>query len=90
MLPLTFVKTGDIVKVQKVLGNDESKKHLNDLGFVNGSVVNVISSHNGDIILNIKDSRLAVTKSMADKIMIDIVDEKELLKSKVNSNKQIT
>ncbi|MBR1454051.1 MAG: ferrous iron transport protein A [Lachnospiraceae bacterium] len=90
MLPLTFVKTGDIVKVQKVLGNDESKKHLNDLGFVNGSVVNVISSHNGDIILSIKDSRLAVTKSMADKIMIDIVDEKELLKSKVNSNKQTT
>ena len=83
MLPLTFVKTGDLAKVIKVNGRDNVKKHLADLGFVDGTIVNVISSHDGDIILNVKDSRLAVTKEMADKIMIELVDRKDLLKAKV-------
>lgn len=80
MLPLTFVKTGDIAKVIKVSGKDVVKKHLSDLGFVDGTIVNVISSHDGDIILNVKDSRLAVTREMADKIMIELVDRKDLVK----------
>lgn len=83
MLPLTFVKTGDLAKVVKVSGRDNVKKHLADLGFVDGTIVNVISSHDGDIILNVKDSRLAVTREMADKIMIELVDRKDLLKAKV-------
>ena len=83
MLPLTFVKTGDFAKVIKVSGKDNVKKHLADLGFVDGTIVNVISSHGGDIILNVKDSRLAVTREMADKIMIELVDRKDLLKAKV-------
>ncbi|MBR4313566.1 MAG: ferrous iron transport protein A [Lachnospiraceae bacterium] len=83
MLPLTFVKTGDLAKVIKVNGKDNVKKHLADLGFVDGTIVNVISSHDGDIILNVKDSRLAVTREMADKIMIELVDRKDLLKAKV-------
>ena len=83
MLPLTFVKTGDLAKVIKVNGRDNVKKHLADLGFVDGTIVNVISSHDGDIILNVKDSRLAVTKEMADKIMIELVDRKDLIKAKV-------
>lgn len=83
MLPLTFVKTGDMAKVIKVNGRDNAKKHLADLGFVDGTIVNVISSHDGDIILNVKDSRLAVTKEMADKIMIELVDRKDLLKARV-------
>lgn len=83
MLPLTFVKTGDLAKVIKVNGKDNAKKHLADLGFVDGTIVNVISSHDGDIILNVKNSRLAVTKEMADKIMIELVDRKDLLKVKV-------
>ena len=76
MLPLTFVKTGDYAKVIKVNGKDSVKKHLSDLGFVDGTIVNVISSHDGDIILNVKDSRLAVTKEMSDKIMIELVEKK--------------
>ena len=83
MLPLTFVKTGDLAKVIKVNGKDNVKKHLADLGFVDGTIVNVISSHDGDIILNVKDSRLAVTREMADKVMIELVDRKDLLKAKV-------
>ena len=83
MLPLTFVKTGDLAKVIKVNGRDNVKKHLADLGFVDGTIVNVISSHDGDIILNVKDSRLAVTREMAEKIMRELVDRKDLLKAKV-------
>ena len=83
MLPLTFVKTGDLAKVIKVNGRDNVKKHLADLGFVDGTIVNVISSHDGDIILNGKDSRLAVTREMAEKIMRELVDRKDLLKAKV-------
>ena len=82
MLPLTFVKTGDLAKVIKVSGRDNVKKHLADLGFVDGTIVNVISSHDGDIILNVKDSRLAVTKEMADRIMIDMVDKVDYMKAK--------
>ena len=82
MLPLTFVKTGDIAKIAQIRGQDNVKKHLNDLGFVEGVVCAVISSHNGDIILNVKDSRLAVTREMADRIMIDMVDKIEYMKSK--------
>lgn len=83
MLPLTYVKTGDMAKVLKVSGKDTVRKHLADLGFVDGAIVTVISSHDGDIILNVKDSRLAVTREMADKIMIELVDRKDLIKAKV-------
>lgn len=82
MLPLTFVKSGDCAKVISVHGKDATKKHLADLGFVDGTYVNVISSHDGDVILNVKDSRLAVTKEMADKVMIELVDRKDLIKAK--------
>ncbi|MBR1844606.1 MAG: ferrous iron transport protein A [Lachnospiraceae bacterium] len=83
MLPLTYVKTGDMAKVLKVSGKDMVRKHLADLGFVDGAIVTIISSHDGDIILNVKDSRLAVTREMADKIMIELVDRKDLIKAKV-------
>lgn len=85
MLPLTYVKPGDIVKIIKVNGNGNAKKHLNDLGFVNGTIGSVVSSHDGDIILNIKDSRLALTREMSDRIMIDITDEKEFLKTNTSA-----
>ena len=81
MLPLTFVKTGDIVKIMKVSGKDDTKRHLNDLGFVEGAVLTVISSHNGDVILNVKDSRLALTREVADKVMINLADKSDLIKS---------
>ena len=75
MLPLMYVKTGDTVKICKVMGRDDSKKHLNDLGFIDGVLAKIVSSHNGDVILNIKESRVAITKEMAEKIMIEIVDK---------------
>ncbi len=82
MLPLIYAKTGDVVNIKKVMGKDSTKKHLLEMGFVEGSIVRVVSSHNGDLILNVKESRIALTKEMAEKIMMDIEDEKELLKNK--------
>ncbi len=70
MLPLTFVKQGESVVVVSVGGNDAAKKHLADLGFVEGSQVDVVSSHNGDLILNIKGTKLAMTREMAQKVKV--------------------
>ena len=54
MLPLAFTNAEDYVEVVRVGGNDEAKQHLSDLGFVPGAYVTVISSHGGDIIVNVK------------------------------------
>ena len=70
MLPLAFTNAGDYVEVVRVGGNDEAKQHLSDLGFVPGAYVTVISSHGGDIIVNVKESRLAITREMAQKIQV--------------------
>ncbi len=75
MLPLTFAGQGENVIVVKVGGNDAAKKHLENLGFVEGSEVNVVSSHNGDLILNVKGAKLAMTREMASKIKVKKVGE---------------
>ena len=70
MMPLAFAKTGDRVLVARIGGNAEGKKHLEDLGFVVGTQVDIISAAgDGNIIVNLKDSRLAITSEMATKIM---------------------
>ena len=71
MLPLTFAKAGEHVMVVSVGGSPEVRKHLGDLGFVAGTAMAVVSSHEGDVIVAIRDSRLAITKEMASKIMIE-------------------
>lgn len=70
MLPLSLSNNGDIVTVLRVGGNAEVKKHLEELGFVPGCRVTVISSHQGNIIVNVKESRLAITSEMAEKIAV--------------------
>ncbi|MDO4615264.1 MAG: FeoA family protein [Lachnospiraceae bacterium] len=70
MLPLTLVQQGETVVVVQVGGNDAAKQHLADLGFVTGSEVNVVSSHNGDLIVNMKGTKLAMTREMAQKIKV--------------------
>lgn len=73
MLPLTLAKAGEQVRVARISGSQEIKKHLEDLGFVEGTVITVVSSHEGDVIINLKDSRLAVTREMAQKVMVQAV-----------------
>lgn len=70
MLPLTFASEGDWVIVRKISGAAETKKHLEDLGFVVGAEIQVISSHGGNLIIKIKDSSLALVKEMASRIMV--------------------
>ncbi len=70
MMPLTFAATGDDVIVKKIGGKPEVKKHLEKLGFVAGSEISVITEQNGNLIVKVKEARVAVSKEMANKIFI--------------------
>lgn len=70
MMPLSMAKSGEVNVIQKVGGKEETRLFLEKLGFVVGSPVTVISVIAGNLIVNIKDSRVAIGKEMANKIMI--------------------
>lgn len=70
MMPLALVDAGEENIVKKVGGNPEVKQHLENLGFVVGAAVTVITSMGGNVIVNIKESRVAISSEMAMKIMI--------------------
>ena len=70
MLPLGFADMNQEVIIRKVSGTPEVKKHLEDLGFVVGGTVTVVNDLSGNVIVNIKDSRVAISEEMARKIMI--------------------
>ena len=69
-MPLTFAKEGEINSIKKVGGKEETRLFLEKLGFVTGANVTVVSSIDGNLIVNIKDSRIAVGKDMAGHIMV--------------------
>ena len=71
MMPLTMAPVGQASKIQRVGGNDETKRFLANLGFVVGSEVTVISAIGGNVIVNIKDSRVAINQDMARHIMVE-------------------
>ena len=70
MMPLTFANVGEKRIIRKVGGKPDVKKHLEDLGFVAGSDVTVVSELAGNIIVRIKESRVAISRALAQKIMI--------------------
>ncbi len=70
MMPLTFANIGEENMVKKVGGSPEVRAHLADLGFVAGGNVTVISTMGGNLIVNVKESRVAISKEMANKIMV--------------------
>lgn len=70
MMPLSMVKEGEPNVIKKVGGKEETRKFLENLGFVTGSTVTVISVINGNMIVNIKESRIAIGRDMANKIMV--------------------
>ena len=70
MMPMTMAKTGDTVTIRKITGRDEVRQHLAELGFVVDSDVTVVSEIAGNLILQVKDSRIALDKTMANRIMI--------------------
>jgi ferrous iron transport protein A len=70
MMPLSMVREGESNVIKKVGGKDETRKFLENLGFVTGGVVTVVSEISGNLIVNVKDSRVAIGKDMANKIMV--------------------
>lgn len=70
MMPLTFANVGEENTIKKVGGKPEIRQHLENLGFVAGGNVTIISTMGGNLIVNIKESRVAISKEMASKIMV--------------------
>ncbi len=70
MMPLTMAKPGETVTIRKITGKDEVRQHLAELGFVVDQVVTVISELGGNLILQVKGSRVALDRTMANRIMI--------------------
>ena len=70
MMPLTLARPGETVVIRKITGRDEVRQHLAELGFVVDESVTVISEMAGNLILQVKDSRVAVDRTMANRIMI--------------------
>lgn len=70
MMPLTMAKTGEPLTIKKIGGKDDTRKFLESLGFVAGGAVTVISDIQGSVIVNVKDSRVAIGKDMAMKVMV--------------------
>ncbi|MBE5908668.1 MAG: ferrous iron transport protein A [Lachnospiraceae bacterium] len=70
MMPLTLSNPGEKQVIVKVAGNEKTRKFLENLGFVQGEEISVVSSLNGNLIVNVKDSRVAVDQAMASKIYV--------------------
>ena len=69
-MPLTMAKTGDTVTIRKITGRDEVRQHLAELGFVVGEAVTVVNVLGGNLILQVKESRIALDKTLAMRILV--------------------
>lgn len=70
MMPLSMVNKGEKRQVLKINGKDDTRRFLENLGFVEGSEVTVVSEISGNMIVNIKDTRIAINKAMANRIIV--------------------
>lgn len=70
MMPLIFANINESNIIKKVGGNSETKRHLENLGFVPGTSISLITRMNGNVIVNIKGSRIAISEELARKIMV--------------------
>ena len=70
MMPLTMAKTGEANEIKKVGGKEDTRRFLESLGFVPGGLVTIVSEINGNLIVNVKESRVAISREMANKIVI--------------------
>lgn len=69
-MPLSMIKTGEPGTVKRVCGREDTRRFLETLGFVMGAAVTVVSDVGGNVIVNIKDTRVAIGKDMANKIFV--------------------
>ncbi len=69
-MPLTMSRTGETSNIKRITGKDETKRHLENLGFVVGEAVTVVTEMAGNLIISVKGTRVAIDKAMANRIMI--------------------
>ena len=69
-MPLTMSKAGDTVTIQKITGKDEVRQHLAELGFVAGETVTIVSEISGNLIIQVKEARIALDKTLAMRIIV--------------------
>ena len=69
-MPLTMAREGEVTSIKRVGGKEEVRRHLENMGFVPGTDVTVVSVNNGNVIVNVKESRVAISKEMANRIMV--------------------
>ena len=69
-MPLTMAKVGDTLTIRKITGRDEVRQHLAELGFVVGGAVTVVNVLGGNLILQVKESRIALDKTLAMRILV--------------------
>ncbi|MDR3758691.1 MULTISPECIES: ferrous iron transport protein A [Enterocloster] len=69
-MPLTMAREGEVTSIKRVGGKDEVRRHLENMGFVPGTDVTVVSVNNGNVIVNVKEARVAISREMANKILI--------------------
>jgi ferrous iron transport protein A len=70
MMPLTFADSGKLLRIQKISGSDEIRQHLATLGFVTGEEIQVVNKNGGNMIVGVKGSRIALDKTLANRIYI--------------------
>ena len=70
MLPLGMANVGDVNIIKQINGRDDVRQHLAELGFVPGAEISVVSELGGNLILSVKESRIALDKTMAMRIMV--------------------
>jgi len=69
-MPIIMMKSGEECTIKQIIGDDETKRHLEHLGFILGENITVVTEMAGNLIVNIKDSRIALSKSLANKIIV--------------------
>jgi ferrous iron transport protein A len=70
MMPISMVNVGEPGTIKRIGGKEETRRFLENLGFVVGATVTVVSETGGNVIVNVKESRVAIGKDMANKIYI--------------------
>ena len=72
MMPLTLMQVGDNAQISRISGSDDTRRFLQNLGFVSQVAVELVNKLNGNVIVNIKDSRIAINEEMARHIIVNL------------------
>ena len=70
MIPLTAAKAGETVTIKKITGRDELRRHLAELGFVVGETITVVNEISGNLIIQVKEARIALDKTLAMRVIV--------------------